>query len=232
MKIENNTPNEEVAEAMEQEGEEEAAVDVDSADEASSSDESKANQDEAKVDYKAELERIAKEKQELEARLKKAEFTLYKKNKEERHSEEDETFTSLSEDNLEEKVKTILAKEREQYKITLAQDTLENELSKFSDDPDRQELIKYHYENTINRRGYSREDIKKDLETAAFLADRPKFESRISEVNKSIAAEQAKKKGGVAAGVSQESVSNLTLSAKDKAILARHGLSEKDIINS
>lgn len=232
MKIENQVPEEEVNINTTTEGEDESSQDEESTDEASSSEESKSNHAEASVDYAAELARVTQEKAELESKLKKAEFTLYKKNKEERHSEEDETYTSNSDEGLEEKVKSILAREREQYKITLAQDTLESELANFSGDKDRQELIRYHYENTINRRGYSKDDIKKDLETAAFLADRPKFESRISEVNKSIAAEQSKRKGGVAAGVSQEGVTSVTLSAKDKALLSRHGLSEKDIINS
>ena len=195
---------------------------------------------EEKVDYKAELEKIRKEKTEVEDRLKKAEYTLYKKNKEEKQSRQTTEFRKDEEDDgeakvdLEERVAQMLEKAREEQRLIQAADNVELEIDQYSDDPDRQALIRYHYENTINRRGYSRADIKKDLEVAAFLADRPKFEARMAEVNKAIVAEQTKKKGGIASGVrtGADTVGNVELSAKDKQLLQRHGLTEKDVINN
>lgn len=191
--------------------------------------------DEKAVDYKAELERVQNELKEKTERLKKAEFTLYKKNKAERterQHEDDSDDTNESAEDVDERIAKILAQAKQEHLMTLAQDNLESELSNYSDDPDRQALIKYHYENTINRRGYARTDIKKDLEIAAFLADKPKFEARMSEVNKAIEAEKSKKKGGVAAGVKTEDATQLNLSEADKALLRRHGLTEKDVLNN
>jgi hypothetical protein len=228
MKIENKKTEEEVLDEEEtSEEQEESTVEEESEDEASSS-QKEDKPAEPEIDYKAELEKVQK-------RLTKAEFKLYKKSQEEKgtHTEDDEhddDYTPAT--TSKEDIQKILEQEREAYRLTLAQDAVELELERFSDNPDRQALIKYHYENTINRSGYSRADIKHDLELAEFLADKAKFQTRIDEVNKSIKAQKSAQKGGIAAGVASGDKPKVTLSEKEKALLQRHGLSEKDITNS
>lgn len=229
MKIENKKTEEEVIEDEEtSQDEDEAQVDDESEeDEASSSEESEDKSEEPQIDYKAELAKV-------QDRLKKAEFKLYQKSKKDKetHTEDEEDDDVSPTPTSKEEIQKMLEKEREEYRMTLAQDAIELELEQYADNPDRQALIKYHYENTINRSGYSRADIKHDLELAEYIADKAKFETRISEVKKSIEAQKSSQKGGNASGVQSQDKKKVNLSEKDKALLRRHGLSEQDVINN
>jgi len=228
MEIKNNNGEAEAKEAKTDDSQQDPAP------ESTNSDETKSDNG-ATVDYKAELEKIRKEKELAEQKLKKAEFALYKKSKEgkpKEESQDDDDFERPDELKLKETMQRELARSKEEYKLELARDNVETELEKYADDLDRQELIKYHYENTINRSGYARVDIRKDLELAAFLADRPKFEAKMSEINKAIAAEKSKNKGGIASGEKISDDTILELTDADKKLLNRHGLTEKDVITN
>lgn len=170
------------------------------------------------IDYKAELEKV-------QAQLKKAEFTLYKKNKEEKD------FNSVAPE-LGKIVEEKLSEAQEKVQTAMVADNIEAELEKFADNQDKQALIRYHYENTVKHTGYSRKDIQRDLETAAYLADRARIERNLQEIEKSIKSKNSQSAGGSVSGVKEAEAPELNLTAKDKALMKRHGLTEKDIINN
>jgi hypothetical protein len=177
------------------------------------------------VDYKAELEKV-------QARLKKAEFKLTQKDIEERKAKKSEG--SEDEDDsgaLDIRQQILSAKEEAKLELKreMAADTIQSELSKYADNPARQELIKFHYENTIKQSGFSREAIISDIELAAALADRSTSQKKIDEIQKAVDTAKTVKKTGAVSGVVVDQAGEVKLSEREKRLLDRHGLSAKDI---
>lgn len=135
------------------------------------------------IDYKAELEKT-------KARLAKAEFTLYKKNKEEKKAEPVEVSPVAQE----------VAKVLEAQQLRDAEDVFEEELFNMTQNDDERELIRLRYENSIVKTGHTRSAIRQDLEDARFLANRAKFEKVNSEMAKTIVSKRTTGNNGTVAG--------------------------------
>lgn len=148
---------------------------------------------EEKLDYQALYER-EKEK------LAKAEFTLYKKNKESRAKRTQgepvaEEFTSEAEPVVDhEKIKKMV--EEEAYSLLEAQrakdaeDIIEEEMRSLTSNEDEQRLVRLMYDNRLTKTGYSRLAIRDDLKQAWFLANRPKFLKEQQELVKTATQKQ------------------------------------------
>lgn len=119
--------------------------------------------DEPTIDYKAEYEKTA-------AKLKKAEYTLYKKNKEDK----EEPYEPPVED-----IEAIVDQKVNAKLSTLHQDLagniIEDTLNFLSSDPEEQKLIRLHYDNSIVKTGLTRQAIVEDLRKAQLLANAPKY---------------------------------------------------------
>ena len=179
---------------------------------------------EEELDYKEELRKT-------QEKLKKAEFTLYKKNKEDRQNKPSDE----EDDDIDDRLEAIAQAKREAKEELLQssiQDNLDGSLDKYGENPDRQTLIKYHYENSIRHSGYSKKDIESDLEVAAMIADKPLIEKRMEEIKKSIESQKTKSTGGESASVDIDEQAEIALTERDKAFMRRHNLSQKDIINN
>lgn len=176
------------------------------------------------VDYKKLAEDLEKE-------LEQARFKLKEKNIEEKKKkevqkdfeEEDKDEQSVDANQIEE---NILKK--------LSGDVFAQELSTLTQDADEQKLIELYYENKIVKSGYDRLSIKKDLEMARFLANKPRIEKMQNEIKKKSISDAGKTSGGGSGSQAIESDadgSSLALSDDDKRLMQKFGITEKDIKN-
>jgi hypothetical protein len=125
------------------------------------------------IDYKAEFEK-AQEK------LKKAEYTLYRKNKEEKQKEEAPAI------DVENEVNAAVEKRMSQIASDFTADTIESALSSVAGSEDERKLIKFHYDNSIQRTGFSKVQIIEDMEKAKLLANAPKYLKQTKEMSEAL----------------------------------------------
>lgn len=88
-----------------------------------------------------------------------------------------------------------------------AKDTFEDELAKLSNNPKKQELIRYHYENSIVKTGVSRQSIVGDLENALAITDKKMAAKRSSELAEAKIAESTAGRGAGMGGGSTKRTS-------------------------
>lgn len=135
--------------------------------------------DNQQIDYKAELEKTKK-------RLEKAEYTLYKKSKEERarkHEPESKVFSDTEETPVEEEtVDEKIAKAIGQVQMQSVSQVLDT----LTSNPDEKELALYNYEHVISKTG----NIELDTENALVLANK----ERILKENRELKAALLSKK--------------------------------------
>jgi len=137
------------------------------------------------IDYAAEYE---KERE----RRERAEYALYKKKKAEktaRDIQENETGVVDSDDvkaQVEEHfVAMAMAREEKQ-----SEDLIDEELMRITSNPDERKLIRFKYENAINRTGFSRLSIRQDLEDAQYLANKPRAQKERAELAQTAISKQ------------------------------------------
>jgi hypothetical protein len=190
-------------------------------------------EDEPEVDYAAELEaeRAARTKAEQERdNYKIGLINAKKKLKGDKPKSDDEG--EEEEEGEEEGLEDAVTKAVDKRLQALTQDTIDETLTELSSDPDEQKLIMFHYENTINKTGYSKRSIRADLENAQLLANRKKILKENREVKRALKTKQTLKKNA-ADGSNQdkggESEETPKLSAQDMAFMKRHNLSPKDV---
>jgi hypothetical protein len=185
------------------------------------------------VDYAVELEREKKAREEKEKELSQARHVIetLKKEKKERPAANDDDKPTVDTDELIRQAKEEVSREVEKLKLEQSQDTLEEILKSASNDPKEQELIKFHYENSIVRKGFSRSAIIEDIENAKILANKAKYSKIISEVGKSQVA-QATRSGGSSSGQPVES-SDEGLADGEKAwvtSMVNQGFKREDVV--
>lgn len=185
---------------------------------------------EEKIDWKKQYEDVQRE-------LDQAKYTLTKKNIDSKKKEEEKKdyFGDDDEDNKED-IKEIVAgtvrSELEKAQISMRNDIITEELEKLSTDSDEMNVIKLFYENKINKTGFDRASIRKDLEFAHVLANKPRFERMLSEIQKKKESDAATTKATSSGGHKIEgdfNNSSVALSAADKALMAKYGLKPEDI---
>lgn len=116
-----------------------------------------------------------------ETELGKAQFTIVdlKKKKDEAKPPATPEFDIEA---LEEKALSKAQEEIEKFKLDQSKDTFEDILATFSATPEEKEKIRTTYNTSIVKTGFNRESIKQDLSNAYILANKPKFETTIKEL--------------------------------------------------
>lgn len=116
-----------------------------------------------------------------ETELGKAQFTIVdlKKKKDEARVPVTPEFDIEA---LEEKALNKASEEIEKFKQEQSKDTFEDILATFGGTPEDREKIRTAYSTNIVKTGYNREAIRQDLSNAYILANKPKFETTIKEL--------------------------------------------------
>lgn len=173
-------------------------------------------------DYKAEAEALAKELSQAQHTI----VTLKKKDKDDDKQPNDQNQNGVV-------TPDVLNQTLENFKIEQSSEIFNDELSKLTDNPDKQALIKLTYEKKIMKGGFTRASIQADLASALAIVDRPRQEKTIEELKKRNISDITKNKSGNVAGQDITSNSGGTtedmLTPKDRVIMARHGLTLEDI---
>jgi len=144
-------------------------------------------------DYKELLEQEKADKAKIAKQLGQAEFTIEKLKGEKKVEVDDLDLDAnkIDIEKIKEEAKTEARKETEKFFLDQSRDLLEEELSKVTD-PDKRELIKFHYENSIQRTGFSRSSILKDLSKAIAIVDAPRVKAESREIQKALESKESR----------------------------------------
>jgi hypothetical protein len=210
---------------MLEEKKEETKVEEQTTENPASGSEQKPSEESKEEYYKSELEKMKAEKEAKEAQLAKAEYKLTeqdKKLREQRSQKDDDP--EPEDDDIPEDVDTKI----NSFKQELANSQLQEELSKI-ENPDERELTRQYYEGKLQHSGLTAGAIKEDVANARYLANRAKYEKRISELNKANSSNQSASKDYGAAGDFEQPKPVNTLTDAEKRILERNGLKPEDV---
>ena len=134
------------------------------------------------VDYVAELD-IAKSK------LEKAGNTIEKikkENKELKNDDDDDEYIDYQEE-----INKQVAKKMDSVRADLSEDTIESTLEDLTVNVDERALIKHHYDNSLQKTGFSRQAIMQDLLNAKLLANRKTLSKENSELKAALSAKES-----------------------------------------
>jgi hypothetical protein len=182
------------------------------------------------IDYKAELVRLAQERDNYKEGMLIAKAKLKESPKVK--EEEEEPAGQPAEEEVYKKAQEIAKAEVNTVVQQLTQDTFDEELNGLTSDPDERELIKFHYENSLQKSGYSRKAIKSDLETAQVLANKKKLTKQISEMRQTMRTKQTITNSGMGSNQDKPDVTDQApkkLSEADRAFMQRHGIKSEDV---
>lgn len=117
-----------------------------------------------------------------ETELGKAQFTIVDLKKKKDESTKAPVTPEFDIEALEEKALSKASEEIEKFKQEQSKDTFEDILATFGGTPEDREKIRAAYSTNIVKTGYNREAIRQDLSNAYILANKPKFETTIKEL--------------------------------------------------
>lgn len=117
-----------------------------------------------------------------ETELGKAQFTIVDLKKKKDESTKAPVTPEFDIEALEEKALSKASEEIEKFKQEQSKDTFEDILATFGGTPEDREKIRAAYNSNIVKTGYNREAIRQDLSNAYILANKPKFETTIKEL--------------------------------------------------
>ncbi len=126
------------------------------------------------VDYRAELEaERAKRAQAEKERDNYRTANIIKERKLKKRDPEQDEFQDDEEqvdaaDDIAERVIQRLAP-------VFTANTVDSEIARYTNDPDKQALIKFHYENSIARKGFDATSVHDDVRKAAAITDAPRI---------------------------------------------------------
>tara|TARA_R110000868_G_scaffold146635_1_gene367540 strand:+ start:134 stop:781 length:648 start_codon:yes stop_codon:yes gene_type:complete len=131
------------------------------------------------VDYAAEMKKISDAKAAKERELAQAQHTIVELKR--KKDAEQPDIAAMLDERLE-AIRNESRAEIERAKSELAGDIVAEEISRMSADPTAQELIAHHYQNSIQRSGMTRSQVRDDVRKAFTLAHGPIVEKLASEV--------------------------------------------------
>ena len=181
------------------------------------------------IDYKAELERAKQEAEKRNKRLEQAEYKIVELKKKNKKEEDELEFDEFGEpiEKPKEDIRDIIKQELNSFKRDISSTTIDEEISKITNNSDEIALIRHHYENSINQSGFDKQSIQNDIQKAYALANSQK----ILRTNRELAeALKAKKTvsggtGGSSAGpATKESGYPEELSEQDISFLKAQGI--------
>jgi hypothetical protein len=143
------------------------------------------------IDYKAELERVRVERENykkgmLKAKSENKELKAKQTGRDDIEDGWGDEYVN-QEELINKKVEEIISKKSKDIFLELTNERANEILESLSDNKDEQELIKYHYEHTINPSG----NIRKDLQDAKLIANRSKLLKENSELKLSLKAKDS-----------------------------------------
>ena len=188
--------------------EQENALENEGSDGATDSDEG------TEIDYKAELEKVSKDRDNYKEGLLVAKDKLKKKG------------SSVDPEEIAKIVKETMKEEIGSLHSLITGNTLESALSKLTDNPAKKDLIKFHYENSIIKTG----SIDEDLENALLIADKKTILKQTKEL--AIAAQNRSQIGNSSMGSNSKSgVIKKFFKDEQIADLKKRGFTDKMIEN-
>lgn len=158
------------------------------------------------IDYKAEFEKVSKEKADKEKELSQAQYKIQELKKKKIEEDDDDTLEKFDKEELFKLAREEARKEVERAQSGFVQDSLQDALASSSSDPAERELIKFHYENSIKQSGFSRAAIAEDIQKAKALANKAKFEKMESELVKATQSKKTTSNGSAGYSEPKESI--------------------------
>lgn len=165
-----------------------------------------------------------------ETELGKAQFTIVELKK--KKESDKPAAQEVDIEAIEEKALSKAQEEIEKFKVEQSKDTFEDILATFKGTPEEKEKIKTAYNTQIVKTGFNRESIRQDLENAFILANKPKFETTIKELQ-ATAISKGTQSGASATTQEIERKEEPNLSDAEKAWVkttaAKRGISEEAV---
>lgn len=194
-------------------------------------------QDSAEFDYQAELERLQSENENYKKGLYAAKDKIKKLSREKREAEEhiDDPLYDDTEDDTTTlasiKAEALQAAREEiaTFKKEIMLDTIDTHIEKLSSNESERQLIKYHYEHTINHSGYSKDAVSRDLDRARLLANEKRILREKDELMQSLKAKGSLSDSAVGSSQKHQETDMPRLSPEDLALLQRRGIDPKTV---
>lgn len=181
------------------------------------------SQDESKVDYKGELERLTKQHEKTVKALTK-ERTLRKEAKAESASSSEAETSKEKEDDADD-LDVVASKVAEKLSRQNLEEEADELISQLSDDEDEKKLIKAIYENRITPSGTSRKALARDILDAQLLANRSKYQAEAEKkAKKSVAQTAAMKMAGVKVTAKSSDEEKPEYSRSEREFLKKYGV--------
>lgn len=182
------------------------------------------------IDYEAELARLHKEKDQYKEGL----LGLKKKLKEKKYKVEDDEDSSEEEheedtEDIKEKILQEAKKDLEAFKLQMREDVVDESLESISSNESERKLIRYHYENTLQRSGYDKKSIYRDLKRAQLLANESRLEKENSELKESLKSKNTLSTTSMGASQKSRGQSWSKFTAEEKALMDKFGITPADI---
>ena len=163
------------------------------------------------VDYAAELEKS-------KTKLEQAGFNIEKEKEKNKDLKKD---LEKKDEEMDDKINTAVDKRFDERRVEDKSDDIAKAIEASSDNEDERKLIKHHYNNSIKKSGFSAEQIKTDIETAKFLANRKTVVKENTELKETIKAKNSMSNSGQGTEVKQQPNMDVKLSPGDQASLDR-----------
>ena len=200
----------------------------------SSEDESSAEgNEEGAFDYNAELERLQEENENFKKGLYAAKDKLKKIAREQKEQEAEQQYDDTDDTStLELMKKEALQAAREEiasFKREIVLESIDSSIDKLTNNKAEHDLIKYHYENTINHSGYSKESIMQDLGRARLLANEKRLLREKDELVQSLKAKGSLSDSAIGPSQKHQETDMPKLSPEDLALLKRRGIDPKKV---
>lgn len=175
------------------------------------------------IDYEAELARVKTERENYKTAFLNEKDKNKRSGSQNRHNDDDDDDKNDRVDlNSEiEKIREELRGEFDQIKSGFIGDAVSGMVQSLSENDKEAELIKYHYENTINKSGVSRDAIERDLRRAKLLANESRIEKQYSQMLRTLESERNKYRGSVAGSQKKDSAQEIELNAQEQQIVER-----------
>jgi hypothetical protein len=186
--------------------------------------------EEEEVDYAAEYERLQKELEKTKRDKDNYHKGMVKAQAEARKSKV-EVYEPLEREDvdLKEEVSKMLDKKLGSFQSEMVANHVETSLRDSSGNLDEQKLIRYHYENTLQKSGFTRDAIERDMTMAKLLANQSRYKQENEELKAAAIAQKTLQRTAHSSGQKKQPEITPTLTSEEAKLLQRYGATAKDI---
>lgn len=202
----------------------EAESQVDANDLKNTSEEVEEEQSE-EIDYQAELSRLEEERDNYKQGMLNAKAKL----KEGKDDVEEEDVQEANFEEVTRAAQDAVKEQLEKYRMEDRIDVIDDSITSVSMSPEEAKLVKFHYENTINKSGFSRQAIARDIQKAKLLANEKKILQENRELAQALASKASVSGSALGSSYRKKNEPEPALSEADKRVLARRGLKPSDV---